>query len=82
MKPSKIQALNFIVELMAHVDNATITDSEFREHIRQALIQVEKPILSMIGNDHIKPRILKYYGESEGEKWIFDGVYYWLLYYR
>lgn len=67
MKPSKIQALNFIVELMANVDNLTITDSEFREGIREFLFNVEKPQIATIGNDHIKPRIIRYYDDSEGE---------------
>lgn len=66
MKPSKIQALNFIVELMVNVDNHTITDFEFREGVREFLLNVEKPLITTIGNDHIKPRIIKYY-DSEGE---------------
>jgi len=67
MRPSKIQALNFIVELMANVDNLNISDAEFREGIREFLFNVEKPLISTIGNDHIKPRIMRYYDDSEGE---------------
>jgi hypothetical protein len=67
MSLPKIQALNFIVELMANVDNSTISDSEFREGIREFLFNVEKPFISTIGNDHIKPRIVRYYEDSEGE---------------
>jgi hypothetical protein len=58
-----VPAINFLGTLMANLDNEKLSDSEFRQFIRNTLPIVEKPDIEKIANEEIKQKIKKYYKE-------------------
>lgn len=59
----KVPAVNFIGTMMANVDNEKMSDSEFREFIRNTLPIVEKPLHETMVNKECAERSKKYYTE-------------------
>lgn len=58
---SKISAINFIGTMLANLDNDKLSDTDFRQFIRNTISIVEKPPLEQLGNSEIKEKIKKYY---------------------
>ena len=56
-----VPAVHFIGTIMVNVDNDKLSDSEFRQFIRNTLPILEKPPLSQIGNEELAETIKKYY---------------------
>lgn len=58
---SKVSAINFIGTMLANIDNEKLSDTDFRQFIRNTMPIVEKPELESLGNESIKKQIKKYY---------------------
>lgn len=56
-----VSAVHFIGTMMVNVDNDKLSDSEFRQFIRNTLPILEKPPLGQIANEDIAEQIKKYY---------------------
>ncbi len=56
-----VPAVHFIGTMMVNVDNDKLSDSEFRQFIRNTLPILEKPPLGQIANEDIAEQIKKYY---------------------
>lgn len=59
---NKVPALNFMGSILANVDNEKLSDTEFREFIRNTLPVVEKPKLDEnMADQNLKAKMEKYY---------------------
>lgn len=56
-----VPAVHFIGTMMVNVDNDKLSDSEFRQFIRNTLPIIEKPSLGQIANEDVAEQIKKYY---------------------
>ena len=62
-KNHKVGSVNFIGTMMANVDNEKLSDSDFRDFIRNTLPIVEKPSIEAIVSDDLKKKVECYYEE-------------------
>ena len=60
-----VSAKNFIGTVLANVDNTNLTDSAFREFIRNSLYVVEKPDIEDTVNPEIRKMIKPYYSMAK-----------------
>ena len=60
-----VPAKNFIGSVLANVDNTNLTDSAFREFIRNSLYVVKKPDFEDTINPEIRKMIKPYYGMED-----------------
>lgn len=56
-----IPAKNFVGTMLANLDNDKLSDSEFRDFIRNTMPIVEKDEFETIANESVKEKIKKYY---------------------
>lgn len=61
MSKETVPAKNFVGTILANIDNLKMSDTDFRQFIRNTLPIVEKPPLDDIANEQIKENIKKYY---------------------